>query len=86
MAGICRNVNIVAVAIGGIEDHAHALVELPPTMSTSKAVNLLKSNSSRWMTQHGTRFAWQEGFGAFNVSVSNCSGRQEICFKPGSAP
>jgi len=71
MAGICRNVNIVAVAIGGIEDHVHALVELPPTMSTSKAVNLLKSNSSRWMTQHGTRFAWQEGFGAFNVSVSN---------------
>jgi|SRR5215472_1523104 len=70
-AGICRNVNIVALAIGGIEDHLHALIELPPTMAVSKAVNLLKSNSSRSMTQHGTRFAWQEGFGAFSVSASN---------------
>ena len=71
MAGICRNVNIAALAIGGIEDHVHALVELPPSISVSKAVNLLKSNSSRWMNERGNRFAWQEGFGAFSVSASN---------------
>lgn len=71
LAGICRNTNIFALAIGGIEDHIHALVELPPTMAVSKAVNLLKSNSSRWMREQGITFAWQEGFGAFNVSASN---------------
>ena len=71
MAGICRNVSITALAIGGIEDHSHALVELPPTMAISKAVNLLKSNSSRWMTQHGAKFSWQGGFAAFSVSASN---------------
>src|SRR5215472_18114483 len=32
MAGICRNVNIAALAIGGIEDHVHALVELLPSI------------------------------------------------------
>jgi putative transposase len=71
LAGICRKTNIMALAIGGIEDHVHALVELPPTMAVSKAVNLLKSNSSRWMKEQGLKFAWQEGFGAFSVSASN---------------
>jgi putative transposase len=71
MAGICRKTKIVALAIGGIEDHIHALVELPPTMAVSKAVNLMKSNSSRWMNEQGIKFAWQEGFGAFSVSASN---------------
>jgi REP element-mobilizing transposase RayT len=73
MAGICRNLNIAALAIGGIEDHVHALVELLPSMSVSKAVNLLKSNSSRWMNERRNRFAWQEGFGAFSVSASDIS-------------
>ena len=27
-----------------------------------------KGNSSRWMNQHGSTFAWQEGYGAFSVS------------------
>jgi REP element-mobilizing transposase RayT len=71
MAGICSNVGIVALAIGGIEDHIHSLVELPPTMSLSKALNLLKSNSSGWMSDQRRGFGWQEGYGAFAVSVSN---------------
>jgi len=71
MAGICSNVGIVALAIGGIEDHVHSLVELPPTMSLSKALNLLKSNSSGWMSEQQRGFHWQEGYGAFAVSVSN---------------
>jgi REP element-mobilizing transposase RayT len=71
MAGICSNVGMVALAIGGIEDHVHSLVELPPTMSLSKALNLLKSNSSGWMSEQRRDFAWQEGYGAFAVSVSN---------------
>lgn len=71
MAGICKNVGMKALAIGGIEDHVHALVELPPIMAVSKAVNLLKSNSSRWMKRRGSRFSWQEGFAALSVSASN---------------
>jgi REP element-mobilizing transposase RayT len=71
MAGICSNVGMFALAIGGIEDHVHSLVELPPTMSLSKAVNLLKSNSSGWMNDRRRDFHSQEGYGAFAVSVSN---------------
>ena len=71
MIGICRNVGIVGLAIGGIEDHVHALVELQPNMTVPKAVNLLKSNSSRWMRQQEVKFAWQEGYSSFAVSASS---------------
>src|SRR6185437_2438683 len=72
MAGICRNTGILALAIGGIEDHVHLLVELKPDMTVAKAVNRLKSNSSRWMKQQRrVKFSWQDGYALFSVSASN---------------
>jgi len=71
MIGISRKVGIIGLAIGGIEDHVHVLAELPPAMTVPRAVNLLKSNSSRWLRQQGIKFAWQEGYSSFCVSASN---------------
>ena len=71
MAGIARNHDFMVLANGGIEDHVHLLIQLPPVLSLAKAVSLLKSNSSSWMSEHGMNFAWQEGYGAFSVSASN---------------
>jgi putative transposase len=71
MAGICKNHGITPIVIGGMSDHIHALFHLPPTMALSKALALLKANSSRWLNELGNVFAWQEGYGAFSVSVSN---------------
>jgi REP element-mobilizing transposase RayT len=51
-----------------MDDHAHMLIQLPPTLSLSDAVLEIKTSSSRWM---GRNFAWQRGFGAFSVSASN---------------
>lgn len=71
LGGVCRNEKMVSVAIGGVADHVHLLFHLPPTVSLSKAISVLKSNSSRWMNERGIKFAWQEGYGAFSVSASN---------------
>ena len=71
IAGICKNHSMLAFAVGGMDDHVHALFRLPPTLALAKAVSTIKSNSSRWMNERGTRFAWQEGYGAFSVSSSN---------------
>jgi putative transposase len=68
--GIARNDDIKPVAVGGTSNHIHVLISLPAKMAISDAVNKLKSNSSRWMSEHGPRFAWQEGYGAFSVSPS----------------
>jgi REP element-mobilizing transposase RayT len=54
-----------------MEDHIHLLVEVPPVLAISKAVALIKSNSSSWMKERRTDFAWQKGYGAFSVSASN---------------
>jgi putative transposase len=60
-----------AVAVGGVEDHAHALVHMEPTLDIAKAVQVLKANSSRWMNEHSrVRFEWQEGYFACSVSRS----------------
>jgi REP element-mobilizing transposase RayT len=70
MAGICRNQGMAPIAINGMDDHAHVLFHCPPTLSLAKAVSLIKANSSKWMNEHRRGFAWQEGYGAFSVSIS----------------
>ncbi len=47
-AGICKNLGILVHAIGGLEDHIHFLIQVPPTMPLAKAVLAIKSNSSRY--------------------------------------
>lgn len=62
-----------AFGIGGVKDHIHMLVRIPATLSVSKAVQTLKTGSSKWM--HETfpdmrAFAWQDGYGGFTVGKS----------------
>jgi putative transposase len=76
MAGIARNHGFEAIKVGGVEDHAHALMLLPPTIPLAKAVQVLKACSSKWIndTAASKDFAWQEGYGAFSVSASQTEG------------
>jgi len=71
IAGICKHHDMLAFTIGGMPDHLHALFRLPPTITLARAVSLIKSNSSKWIGEHGIKFAWQEGYGAFSVSSSH---------------
>jgi putative transposase len=71
IAGTSKKNGIVAVAVGGTENHVHILLDLPPKVALAKAINLLKANSSRWMGERVGEFRWQEGYGAFSVSASN---------------
>ena len=72
MSGIARNHDLPVHALNGVEDHVHVLISVPGTINISKAVQIIKANSSKWMRQNGVpKFAWQEGFGAFSVSESN---------------
>lgn len=71
IAGIARNHDMQPLAIGGIHDHIHLLVSIPSTKHVAKAVQELKSNSSRWVSSHVRGFSWQEGYAAFSVSKSN---------------
>ena len=67
MAAICQNNKIFVYAIGGMQDHVHMLMRLPPTLAQAEAILLVKGDSSKWM---GKGFAWQKGYGSFSVSKS----------------
>jgi putative transposase len=73
LSGIGRENEIQVLAVGGTADHVHLLISLPRTISIAKSVQLLKSGSSKWIHENfsGSRtFAWQEGYGAFSIGVS----------------
>lgn len=72
MGGIARENKMKLLSAGGIEDHVHLLISLPKTLDISKAMQLIKGGSSKWV--HDTfpeqrLFEWQEGYGAFSISV-----------------
>ncbi|MEK6231304.1 MAG: IS200/IS605 family transposase [Luteolibacter sp.] len=76
LGGIARDNSMKALAIGGTEDHVHILLSIPATLSVSKAMQLMKGNFSKWLRDtfpeiKSKEFAWQQGFGAFSISVSS---------------
>lgn len=69
MGGIARENGMIALAVGGVEDHVHLLISLPATMAVATAMREIKRGSSLWMHEACGQidFAWQEGYGAFSV-------------------
>jgi REP element-mobilizing transposase RayT len=77
IGGIARENGMKALAIGGTHDHVHTLLSLPATLSMSKAIQLIKGGSSKWVHDQlpkYSKFGWQDGYGAFSVNVSQIKG------------
>ena len=73
MGGVARQNNMKALAVGGMPDHIHILMSLPGTLSISKAIQIIKGNSSKWINETFEipgRFSWQKGYGAFSINIS----------------
>jgi putative transposase len=74
VGGIVRELGGTALAINGRDDHLHALIVLPASVSLADAMRVVKTNSSRWIHEKWPQrkaFAWQTGYRAFSVSRSN---------------
>jgi REP element-mobilizing transposase RayT len=71
--GILDNQHCITLAINGVEDHVHLLVNVSKNIAVSKMVEEIKKGTSRWLKAQGTAFngfSWQGGYGAFSVSES----------------
>ena len=59
--------------INTMPDHLHMLVGMRPVQSVSSLMQIVKSESTKWINQENFcrhTFAWQEGYGAFSYSKS----------------
>ncbi len=61
IGSVARAHKMTALQVGGIEDHVHALVIAPATLSPSQIAQYLKGGSSKWIHQEFPEFrgfAW----------------------------
>ena len=73
LGGIARQNDITPLLVGGVDDHIHMLLSIPPAISVSEALKRIKGGSSGWIKENfpGLQgFGWQDGYGAFTVSKS----------------
>lgn len=73
LCGIAHGQQHKALAIYCMPDHTHLLVGLHPDQSIAELVQLLKSNSSKWLNENRLlpgRFEWQREYGAFSYAKS----------------
>jgi putative transposase len=73
LGGIVRGLKGTALTIGGVADHVHMLMVLPPTLAIADVMRGIKSNSSGWIHDRWrslSKFRWQAKYAAFSVSRS----------------
>ena len=70
VGGLARQKKIPLLAAGGTANHLHLFVSLAPALPLAKVVQELKGNTSRWLNELKSQFAWQQGYSAFSVSQS----------------
>jgi putative transposase len=74
MTAIIQNRTHKMLQINNVADHIHIFIGMRPDESISSLVQVVKSESSKWINDKGlarTKFHWQQGFGAFSYSRSH---------------
>ncbi len=70
----CKRHNFFLHKIGGIENHIHLLIYIPPKTSISEAVKLIKGSSSYFVNKElggDDILYWQNGYGVLTLSPKN---------------
>jgi putative transposase len=60
-------------AIGGMEDHIHIVVSIPPRLSISQYIKIIKGSSARFFNTslvQDQNFSWQNTYGVFSFGES----------------
>lgn len=64
-------------AVGGIADHIHLIVSIPPSLAPAEYTKAIKGSSSRYLNVNhahpDAKFQWQEEYGVFSISERNLS-------------
>ncbi len=73
LVGICRGKNCPVYRINSMPNHIHLCVEIPPMVSISAFMQVLKQESSKWLREHKELFpnfrGWGNGYAVFSYSA-----------------
>lgn len=67
----CARMGVEVLALGGVADHVHLLVRLPPSVSLAGVMKQCKGASSHLVNHSGDEgflFRWQGAYRAFSVA------------------
>ena len=73
LGGAFKTAGCIPLQVGGMSDHVHVLLGIPPKFAISEVIRDVKVCSTKWIgatLPDCKQFSWQEGFGSFTVSVS----------------
>jgi len=77
IAAKAKNMDGFVHAIGGIEDHVHLAVSVPPKVAPAKFIGDVKGNSSHYINyvvKPDFEFHWQDEYGLLSFGEKNLSG------------
>ena len=74
--GKADSIGCMVQAIGGISDHLHIVISVPPTIAISDCVQRLKGSSAYHLNHQPNSkdewFGWQRGYGVFTMGSKQC--------------
>jgi putative transposase len=77
IAAKVKNMDGFVHAIGGIEDHVHLAVSVPPKVAPAKFIGDVKGNSSHYINyvvKPDFEFHWQDEYGLVSFGEKNLAG------------
>ncbi|MEO7209700.1 MAG: IS200/IS605 family transposase [Chitinophagaceae bacterium] len=74
ITGIIQKNDHKMLQLNSMPDHIHIFIGMRPHQSIAALIQNVKTESSKWIKIQGfcnTKFAWQNGYGAFSYSKSH---------------
>ena len=74
IGGTINKLGHKCLKVNGVSDHVHILLGLNPVISISDLVRDIKRSSALFINSQNCfkkSFCWQEGYGAFSISLSD---------------
>ena len=76
--GIMKKKDCVLYRIGGMPDHIHMLIQMPPTLSISDFMRDLKTATHRYLREEKVKFPLFDGWGKSYCALS-CDAESKEC-------
>lgn len=72
--GKATNLQCITHAIGGVDDHIHLVVSIPPKIAVADVIRRIKGSSSHYVNHnfpgYPHQFAWQRSYGSLSFGES----------------